>query len=150
MFAGINTLINIMARFGNDSETDSQITHNERLEFLGDAVVEFLTSIHLYHLFPHLEEGTCTTFCLTSRKVPVPPSASPRGRYLYHLFSHLEEGTCFPPTPYTLCIFHIPCRPSVSFSFFKSINAQNTSFPFARYFSHTLQQTLDPCTLYPA
>ena len=54
---GINTLINIMSRLGKKTETESNITHNERLEFLGDAVVEFLASIHLYHMFPDLEEG---------------------------------------------------------------------------------------------
>ena len=59
---GINTLINIMSRFGKEIDTDSNITHNERLEFLGDAVVEFLTSIHLFHLFPDLEEGGLATY----------------------------------------------------------------------------------------
>lgn len=59
---GINTLINIMSRFGHNLETESKITHNERLEFLGDAVVEFLTSIHLFHLFPSLEEGGLATY----------------------------------------------------------------------------------------
>lgn len=60
--SGINTLINIMSRFGKEYETDSNITHNERLEFLGDAVVEFLTSIHLFHMFPDLEEGGLATY----------------------------------------------------------------------------------------
>lgn len=59
---GINTLINIMSRFGKKQETESNITHNERLEFLGDAVVEFVTSIHLFHLFPRLEEGGLATY----------------------------------------------------------------------------------------
>lgn len=59
---GINTLISIMSRFGKELETDSNITHNERLEFLGDAVVEFITSIHLFHLFPDLEEGGLATY----------------------------------------------------------------------------------------
>lgn len=59
---GINTLINIMSRFGRENETDSSITHNERLEFLGDAVVEFLTSIHLFFMFPDLEEGGLATY----------------------------------------------------------------------------------------
>ena len=36
--------------------------HNERLEFLGDAVIEFITSIHLYHLFPEIEEGGLATY----------------------------------------------------------------------------------------
>ncbi|KAJ8680738.1 hypothetical protein QAD02_016525 [Eretmocerus hayati] len=59
---GINTLINIMSRFGAKRETESSIAHNERLEFLGDAVVEFLTSIHLFHIFPDLEEGGLATY----------------------------------------------------------------------------------------
>ncbi|XP_055387198.1 ribonuclease 3 [Condylostylus longicornis] len=59
---GINTLINIMSRFGKECETDSNITHNERLEFLGDAVVEFLSSIHLFFMFPDLEEGGLATY----------------------------------------------------------------------------------------
>lgn len=59
---GINTLINIMSRFGKLTETESNITHNERLEFLGDAVVEFLSSIHLFYTFPDLEEGGLATY----------------------------------------------------------------------------------------
>lgn len=59
---GINTLINIMSRFGCQEETVSNIQHNERLEFLGDAVVEFLTSIHLFFMFPDLEEGGLATY----------------------------------------------------------------------------------------
>ncbi|KAL3289704.1 hypothetical protein HHI36_023104 [Cryptolaemus montrouzieri] len=59
---GINTLINIMSRFGKQQETESNITHNERLEFLGDAVVEFLSSIHLFFTFPDLEEGGLATY----------------------------------------------------------------------------------------
>ena len=59
---GINTLISIMSRFGKENEMESNITHNERLEFLGDAVVEFITSIHLFHLFPDLEEGGLATY----------------------------------------------------------------------------------------
>ncbi|XP_070603220.1 ribonuclease 3 isoform X1 [Erythrolamprus reginae] len=59
---GINTLINIMSRLGQEDPTPSRINHNERLEFLGDAVVEFLTSVHLYYLFPSLEEGGLATY----------------------------------------------------------------------------------------
>ncbi|XP_037400369.1 ribonuclease 3 [Pygocentrus nattereri] len=59
---GINTLINIMSRLGQDDPTPSRINHNERLEFLGDAVVEFLTSVHLFYLFPNLEEGGLATY----------------------------------------------------------------------------------------
>ncbi|XP_035232949.1 ribonuclease 3-like, partial [Stegodyphus dumicola] len=59
---GINTLINIMSRFGSQKEAISSINHNERLEFLGDAVVEFLSSIHLFYMFPDLEEGGLATY----------------------------------------------------------------------------------------
>ncbi|KAJ8737740.1 hypothetical protein PYW08_000335 [Mythimna loreyi] len=59
---GIVTLINIMSRFGKHSETESDIKHNERLEFLGDAVVEFLSSIHLFRMFPGLAEGGLATY----------------------------------------------------------------------------------------
>ena len=51
-----------MSRFGKDSETESKVAHNERLEFLGDAVVEFVSSVHLYHMFPDLEEGGLATY----------------------------------------------------------------------------------------
>ncbi|KAK5604583.1 hypothetical protein CRENBAI_014994 [Crenichthys baileyi] len=51
-----------MSRLGQDDPSPSRINHNERLEFLGDAVVEFLTSVHLYYLFPSLEEGGLATY----------------------------------------------------------------------------------------
>ena len=51
-----------MSRFGSRKETLSRINHNERLEFLGDAVVEFLSSIHLFYMFPDLEEGGLATY----------------------------------------------------------------------------------------
>lgn len=59
---GINMLISIMSKFGRNSETESKVKHNERLEFLGDAVVEFITSVHLFYMFPDLEEGGLATY----------------------------------------------------------------------------------------
>ncbi|XP_041368618.1 ribonuclease 3-like isoform X2 [Gigantopelta aegis] len=59
---GINILMDIMSRQGRKEETASKIPHNERLEFLGDAVVEFLSSVHLYFMFPWLEEGGLSTY----------------------------------------------------------------------------------------
>lgn len=59
---GINILINIMSRLGKQNECSSEIPHNERLEYLGDAVVEFITSVHLFYMFPYLEEGGLTTY----------------------------------------------------------------------------------------
>lgn len=44
------------------SEKLSSVHHNERLEFLGDAVVEFITTVHLFFLFPELEEGGLATY----------------------------------------------------------------------------------------
>lgn len=38
-------------------ELFSHITHNERLEFLGDAILEYISSSHLFFQFPHLKEG---------------------------------------------------------------------------------------------
>jgi len=35
---------------------------NERLEFLGDAILEFTTSDHLYRVFPEFPEGQLTVF----------------------------------------------------------------------------------------
>uniref|UniRef100_A0A8C7KM71 Drosha ribonuclease III n=1 Tax=Oncorhynchus kisutch TaxID=8019 RepID=A0A8C7KM71_ONCKI len=51
----------IQARHTN-AHTLSLINHNERLEFLGDAIVGFLTSVHLYYRFPCLEEGGLATY----------------------------------------------------------------------------------------
>ncbi|MDY6825653.1 MAG: ribonuclease III [Bacillota bacterium] len=34
--------------------------HNERLEFLGDAVLELIISDYLYEVYPHLQEGKLT------------------------------------------------------------------------------------------
>lgn len=34
--------------------------HNQRLEFLGDAVLEIVISEHLYHVLPHSSEGELT------------------------------------------------------------------------------------------
>lgn len=59
---GINILVDIMSRMGQKEETMSEIPHNERLEFLGDAVVEFLSSVHLFFMFPWLEEGGLSTY----------------------------------------------------------------------------------------
>ena len=55
-------LISIMSKFGKKRETESKVQHNERLEFLGDAVVEFITSVHLFYMFPDLEEGGLATY----------------------------------------------------------------------------------------
>ncbi len=41
-------------------EWDSSVRDNQRLEFLGDAVVQIVTSTHLFETFPDFEEGALT------------------------------------------------------------------------------------------
>lgn len=45
--------------YANEAKT-AEIVHNERLEFLGDAVLELATSTYLYKNFPDLPEGEMT------------------------------------------------------------------------------------------
>jgi ribonuclease-3 len=59
---GINALMEIMSMQGSKKAEDSPVNHNKRLEFLGDAVVEFITTIHLFFMFPQLEEGGLATY----------------------------------------------------------------------------------------
>lgn len=39
-----------------------ELGHNERLEFLGDAVLELVVTDYLYHAFPHANEGDMTNW----------------------------------------------------------------------------------------
>jgi len=41
---------------------DSNLKHNERLEFLGDAVMELITTDYLFSKFPQKNEGELTSF----------------------------------------------------------------------------------------
>ena len=42
------------------NEAQGRVAHNERLEFLGDAVLELASSTYLYTHFPTLPEGELT------------------------------------------------------------------------------------------
>jgi ribonuclease III len=44
------------------NESKSATVHNERLEFLGDAVLELVVSEYLYHQFPTKPEGDLTAY----------------------------------------------------------------------------------------
>lgn len=44
------------SRFGKSNEIESNISHSKRLKFLGDAVMLFVSSVHLFLSFPHFEE----------------------------------------------------------------------------------------------
>ncbi len=43
-----------------NENTDFALEDNERLEFLGDAVLDFVTAEYLYHRFPEMSEGQLT------------------------------------------------------------------------------------------
>lgn len=45
--------------FANEAKQQN-VVHNERLEFLGDAVLDLIISEYLYRQFPHLPEGELT------------------------------------------------------------------------------------------
>lgn len=67
--------------FLNESNGQAK-EHNERLEFLGDAVLEILVSEYLFHKFPDLREGDLTAF----------RSAVVRMETLAEVALHLEFG----------------------------------------------------------
>lgn len=46
--------------YANESKNTKKLQHNERLEFLGDAVLELATSTYLFAHFPNLPEGELT------------------------------------------------------------------------------------------
>lgn len=77
---------------------------NERLEFLGDAVLDFVTGEYLYHRFPEMKEGPLTSL----RSVLVRRSTLARfarecdlGRHL--LMGHGEAESGGRNRPATLC-----------------------------------------------
>ncbi len=46
----------------NENRENKGLIHNERLEFLGDAVLELIISEHLYNNYPDRPEGELTSF----------------------------------------------------------------------------------------
>jgi ribonuclease-3 len=61
---------------------------NERLEFLGDAVLDFVTGEYLYHRFPEMAEGPLTNL----RSALVRRETLARFASFYDLGSHLQMG----------------------------------------------------------
>ncbi|RCN31291.1 hypothetical protein ANCCAN_22932, partial [Ancylostoma caninum] len=59
---GFRNLMHIMAQSGSSSAGLSKVAHNERLEYLGDAVVELVVSSRLFFILPHQEEGGLATY----------------------------------------------------------------------------------------
>jgi len=63
---------------------DFLLEDNERLEFLGDAVLDFFTAEYLYHRFPEMREGDLTSI----------RAALVRTESLAHLALKIDLGSC--------------------------------------------------------
>lgn len=59
---GIHMLFSIMAQKGMETEELSSIANYERLEFLGDKILELLVSKHLFFLFQMFDEGQLSEY----------------------------------------------------------------------------------------
>ncbi|GAA48519.1 ribonuclease III [Clonorchis sinensis] len=59
---GLTKMIQVMSVLPKMHEERSNIYGNERLEFLGDAVIEVISSIHLFFMFPELPEGNLDAY----------------------------------------------------------------------------------------
>jgi len=66
------------------------LSSNERLEFLGDAILEFIVSEKLFALFPNLDEGILTTF--RSQIVKTGSLAEVAGKFDLGDFLFLSKG----------------------------------------------------------
>lgn len=76
------------------NENNSVKEHNERLEYLGDAVLEFLVSKYLYTQFPDTPEGELTSYRSASVKTDTLAEISRSLDYGSYLFmSKGEEKT---------------------------------------------------------
>jgi ribonuclease-3 len=62
-FSDIKLLIQALIHSSYANENNlKKIENNERLEFLGDAVLEIVTSDYLFHKYPNQQEGELTKF----------------------------------------------------------------------------------------
>jgi ribonuclease-3 len=80
--------------FLNENRSDKTLSHNERLEFLGDAVLELIISEYLFHTFPDRPEGELTSFrAATVKTDTLADVAKNLGYGNYLRMSHGEEAT---------------------------------------------------------
>lgn len=82
---------------------DLSITHNERLEFLGDAVLELAVTKYLYDNYPDQNEGTLTSFraaLVKTESLALEAKKLQLGDYI--LMSKGEEATGGRLRPYIL------------------------------------------------
>jgi ribonuclease-3 len=77
---------------------------NERLEFLGDAVLDFVSGEYLYHRFPEVAEGPLTSLRSSLvRREALAQFAKQIGLDRYLLLGHGEDATGGRQRPATLC-----------------------------------------------
>jgi ribonuclease-3 len=83
---------------------DFAFEDNERLEFLGDAVLDFLTGEYLYHRFPELAEGPLTNLRSSLvRREALAQFAEQVGMGHYLLLGHGEAASGGRHRPANLC-----------------------------------------------
>jgi ribonuclease-3 len=71
---------------------DLNLTHNERLEFLGDAVLELISTVYLYKKYPQSAEGELTAYRSSLvNAVNLASIATKLGMEEYLLLSHGEK-----------------------------------------------------------
>ena len=82
---------------------EENLSHNERLEFLGDAVLELLVTEHLFHKYPQRPEGDLTSFrSATVKTESLAETAMQIGLGEYIYMSKGEEATGGRTRPYIL------------------------------------------------
>lgn len=90
--------------FMNEIEEETELTDNERLEFLGDAVLGFVTSEMLYRHFPNLSEGELTNLrAALVRRETLARFAGELKLGDFLLLGHGEEDSGGRTRPATLC-----------------------------------------------
>ncbi|MCB0113496.1 MAG: ribonuclease III [Caldilineaceae bacterium] len=90
--------------FMNETEETNGLADNERLEFLGDAVLGFVTSEMLYRRFPNLREGELTNLrAALVRRETLARFATELEMGDFLLLGHGEEDSGGRTRPATLC-----------------------------------------------
>lgn len=103
VFKEHNILINALIHRSFINEVKGQFEHNERLEFLGDAVLELIVTEHLYEKYPDRPEGDLTSFRAALVRTESLAETSKKlnlGKYI--LMSKGEESTGGRERPYIL------------------------------------------------
>ncbi len=88
--------------FLNEAKNQT-VVHNERLEFLGDAVLELIVTRYLFELFPDRPEGELTSFRAAIVRTESLAEEAKRMNYGEYIFmSKGEEATGGRKRPYIL------------------------------------------------